>query len=321
MNKYPIFYVVHAQFFENSDEKTKKVKKNTEVFENDKAKNLRIKALNFSKKIANMILAKNDVELPEYYLNYSLEKKDLRETSIEDVLFFETRSRANLSLTLSFGVKDNSITTSKKKITEPSLPNIFPILAIGKSLNIIENSLKLGLILEKKYYEYYNQEEPKSHTYHGRSGFLPKNFIEDILIRYIHDFEKKQAMKLMKKSLQGAFYQYFPTFQFYQVPTVKSENIHCENTFFENLNLREANKQSEKVKIYTKQLKIISQLLDVDLLSLSEETLKEYLNDESLKRLPLFLVKEQHIVLDEIKSEVTYGNPIGYKNNLVKEWL
>lgn len=321
MNKYPIFYVVHAQFYENSDEKNKKVKKITEVFENEKPKIQRSRSLVFSRKISSMILAKNDTELPEYYLNYFFKKKDLHETSIEDVLFFETRSKVNLSLTLSFGIKNESATISKKKINEPSLPSIFPILAIGKSLGLVENSLKLGLVLEKMYYEYYNQEEPKTHTF-GRAGFLPKKFIEDTLVRYIHDFENNLSLKLIKKSLYGFYFNIFPTFQFYQVSSVKSENIHCKNTFFENLSFREENKYRKKTKTYTKQLKIISKLLGVDLLKLSEERLQKYLYDESLKQLPLFLVKEQFKVLDEIKSEIKYRNPSNYKiNNLIKEWL
>lgn len=322
MNKYPIFYVVHARFFENSGQKNKKEKKITEVFENKKPKELRNKSLNFAKKMSSMILAENNAELPEYYFNNFFEKKNIYETSIEDVLFFETRSRTNLSLTLSFGIKKDSTTISEKEVITSSLPSFFPILAIGKSLSFVENSLKLGLLIERMHYEYYNQEEPKKHTYLGKADFLHKKFVEDVLIHNIQYYENKQVMKFIEKALHVGYSHFFPTFQFYKKPVIKTENIHCENTFFDNLNLREKYKQSVKVNTYEKQLRIISKLLHVELLNLREERLNKLLENKFSNRLPLFLVKDQLNVLNEISNEIKYVSPSEFKKiKLIKEWL
>lgn len=314
MNNYPIFYVVHAQFYENSDQNCKKRKKITEIFSDLESKKLRNKALVFCREIIADYLVKNNVSSEEYYLNYVFEKNDINKTSIEDVLFFTSHSKLNLSLIVSFGIVP-SVNVELKNSKILSFPELFPILAVGESLHLVENSLKANLLLERKYYKFLGLSEPKIHKL--PDAFISKDFLKDVLLRFVKNYNNNLSLSFINEMLYTTNLEFFPTFQFYKMPEKKLNSTNDYKTIFENLEIINNNNYICYKKRFLSLLKRLSKLLKIDLISLKQSELKNYLNNSEIK-LSRFLVKEQLNVIKEIKTEVLYNFPLKEE---IKRWL
>lgn len=326
MNNNPIFYVINGQFYENSDSNSKKLKKITFIFENEKPKELRESALNKFTEIRNSFLIKNNADAPTYHVVNNIGKRTCVD-AIENVPFYTQQSKLNLALTLSFGIKDssrnyNSIDSDKY----PYNKNLHPIAAIGKSLHEVEESLKINLILEKQFYETYNEETPEINSI---KNFVNVSFLKDyILFNCNHKSNNLQKTDLLTKVLQNKYFDIFPTSQFYSYEKVESL-CPIRANFLGYFDRHFKVKQRKREVVYKRELENMSEFycllngLEAGSIDLSKLSLSRKLKGFYLK--PFFTKKQYRIYEKIVKLENKFlkgsDNEQQNMHALIRKWL
>jgi hypothetical protein len=311
MNKYPIFYVINGQFYENSDSNSQKLNKITLIFENENPKSLRSSALKKFTEIRNTLLIKNNAAAPIYHRVNNIGQRTCVD-AIENVPFYTEQSKLSLALTLSFGIKES--TRNLNLIDSDRYPynkNLHPIAAIGKSLQEIENSLKINLILEKQFYEIYNEELSEINNI---KNFVKVDFLKDYIISNCNKSKEIQKVGLLTKVLRNKTFDIFPTPQFYSYKT-EEVLMPSEASFLELFEHSSKNKQLKKQAIYKKELENISEFYRL----LNGLDSLGYTIFRKLNRLRMqsFFTKKQCSIYDEIATlENKFNNNSAQSNDM-----
>lgn len=280
MNNNPIFYVIHGQFFENSDSKQQKLKKITLIFENDKSKKLRKRALKKFNEIKQEFISKKRVVAPTYFTSKNNQNGTFID-SIENVPFFTKKTQLNLALTLSFGIKDaqSSMMYHATNFTNyPYNKNLHPIIAIGKSLAEVEFTLKKNLIIEHKYYKHFNEATPKTHVV---KDFIEPETLKDYTINSLSNNYRgfSNEFKMLKDTLNTNQSEFFKTPQFYDI-SKKPSKENKTTSFLDEFKKEQMKNHLLKEAIYIKELKVLSDFHtknSVDFTTLNKEKLRQYL--------------------------------------------
>jgi hypothetical protein len=321
MNNNPIFYVINGQFYENSDSNSRKLKKIALIFENEEAKTLRSNALKKFSEIRDTFLVKNNAAAPTYHLFNSIGKLTCVD-AIENVPFFTNQSKLNLALTLSFGIKVNS--KNYNLIDSDKYPynkNLHPICAIGKDLHQIENSLKINLILEKNFYEHYNEVFDNVNII---KKFITIDFLKDYIINsYNRNQRGFQKIEILKSVMNNTIFDIFPTSQFYsydKVDRLIPTNSHFLELFAEHSNTKLSNKSN----IYKKELENITEFYkllcnDAKSFSLSDTpSVSRNLRRQSLEP---FFTQKQISIYEKMKKLEDKFNKASNKNESMKSLI
>ena len=332
MNKYPIFYVIHGQFFENSKSNEKKLNKITLIFKNKKPKELRAIVLRKFAKIKSEFLIQTGASAPVYQLRKNKVINSFID-SIENVPFFTEKSHLNLALTLSMGIKkdDTLLYKSENYIDYPYNKNLYPIAAVGHSLYHVEDSLKINLLLEKKFYEYYKAEFPKIN--------MITNFIDNKVLKdYILDSLLKRPRSLelhiqfIKRALSEKEFDFFPTNQFYNI-TIKLNNKEGDNSisFTEKLSKKMKYDNLEKFSNIKKELHLLTPFckaeslrypkIKKDILYYNHTELKGFLNRSFTVRKSFFSQKQLQLHTEMSKINFPINDEGKEMRRMIKKWL
>ncbi|APG65131.1 hypothetical protein LPB136_07105 [Tenacibaculum todarodis] len=323
MNNYPIFYVVHAEFFENSDPKEKKLKKITKVFENKKPKKLRKKALGFFDEIRDQFLGKNTwINCPRF--PYSERRKQEQQKrpyvdTIQDVYFYTKNAcYGNIALTVSFGIKGRERTYDYSK-------NLYPICAVGPSLHEVEDGLKISLILERQLYKNYKIEDaPKEHYVKNFiSNELKDSYVLDNLF-VEHNYLIQKFLKDNRRHNNNNDNRFFSTFQFYEVKSVKEDNAISEKETFLELSVRlDKNRTLQKTAIYKKELELLSHfntIISGTKINLLESNAELFRKSNSYF-FSNFFTSEQLKIHEEMKGVKEVSKEQKTLERYIKDWL
>ena len=325
MNKYPIFYIINGQFYENSDSNSQKLKKVTLIFENDNPKRLRGNALKKFSEIRDNFLVRNNAAAPTYHVVNSIGKLTCVD-AIENVPFFTKQNKLNLALTLSYGIKGDS--RNYNLIDSDKYPynkNLYPISAIGDSLHQVEDSLKVNLILEKQFYETFNEELPQVDNI---KDFIDIDFLKDYIISNCMGNTSKELQKLnmLKKVLKNEVFEIFSTSQFYSF-NILENSIEIEARTFLELYSQSCNqKLAKQISIYQKELENITHFYkvlhgsEVDFMLSDTRYVHRNLRKQILKP---FFTQAQICIYEEMKklnSEITKESSESMKS-LIEKYL
>lgn len=305
MKNHSIFYVVHGQFFKNSYENKKnlkKVEKPFKIFENEKPKELRKKALSFFEKIRDENLIKNDANCVALSYCYGNDTKkpinEIQSVSFfrqDDDEFFENEN-LEIALTVSFGKKyENEIiqpfNTLKGKL--------YPIAVVGKALPKIEEWLKINLVREKHSYEELGLAMCKDTTI---NNFIDKELLKSYLIEISSEVEDYY---FFKNELTKHQHSFFKTPQFYQITekdiSIKKQDI--KTSFLELFEQKQNVQTAIKLAVYKKELRNLSKFLfakrglEVDFTKAERNKISDFLNNLNLKP---FYSSQQLSVFDEM---------------------
>ena len=316
MNSYPIFYAIHGQFFENSDSKQQKLKKITLIFENEKPKKLRKRALRKLNEIKQGFISKKRVTAPTYFTSKNNQNGTFID-SIENVPFFTNKTQLNLALTLSFGIKDAPSMYHPTNFTDyPYNKNLHPIIAIGKSLPEVEFTLQKNLIIEREYYKHYNNATPKIQVV---ENFIAPEILKDYAINSLSNNYRgfSNEFKMLKNTLKTNESEFFKTSQFYSV-SIKSCKKNTTSSFLDKFKNTQTEDYLLKEAIFKKELKVLSSFYkkdkyNVDFSSLNKEKLRQYLILNIHFKSNFFSQKQMklHLKMSEI---------ISYKNEKSNEF-
>lgn len=303
MQNSPIFYVVHGQFFEKSNENKKNPKKIVRIhklYTGENPKKLRKKALRFFEKIRDENLVKNNADCPPYKIYSKNEVGRYRsdfDDSIQNVPFTvnSNKKEFEIALTLSFG-----IFTSRSRINQNQYNKfLYPIAVIGKSLHEVEDCLKVNLVLEKHQYEKYNFSMPK---HIENYCFLDKNIIANYMLgeRFF-----SSDIHLLQQESKKVGHSYFRTPQFYKVGTLSNYNELDSLGFLERFEKREQLATQNKLAIYKKELENLSHhfsILEGRTIDLSKYPSKNIYRKLNRYRLKSFFTKKQNEIFNEIEN-------------------